>query len=125
MRRRPEGSATARSPARMFRASPPDDGIDQIAPRAEKYKSPPSGEQATELTGPLPGAILRTTRPDAGSVNAMVSYGGAPIMNATSRDPHVAKGAIVSSDVLTRTAGSFPFSITISRFWPDARIAIT
>src|SRR5438552_16696812 len=108
MRRRPEGSATTRSPSRIFLASPPADGIDQIAPRAEKYNVPPSGEQETEPTGPLPGAILRTTRPDAGSVNAMVSYGAGPIMNATSLDPHVARGAIVSSAVLTKTAGSFP-----------------
>ena len=41
--------------------------------------------------GPLPGAILRTTRTDAGSVNATASYGVGPIMNATSRNPHVAR----------------------------------
>src|SRR6478752_10469837 len=108
MRRRPEGSETTWSPARRFRASPPDDGIDQITPRAEKYNVAPSGEQETEPMGPLPGAIRRTTRPDAGSVNATASYGVGPIMNATSRNPHVARGAIVSSAVFTKIAGSFP-----------------
>jgi hypothetical protein len=90
--------------------------MDQIMSRAEKYNVPPSGEQETGRTGPFPGAILRTTRPDAGSVNAMVSYGAGPIMNATSCIPQVARGAIVSSVVLTKTAGSFPFSTTMSRF---------
>ena len=38
MRRRPEGSATTLCPARILRASPPEAGIDQITPRAAKYR---------------------------------------------------------------------------------------
>src|SRR5579872_3169539 len=83
----PAGSIATKSPALTFRGSPPDTAIDQIVPPAAQYSTFPSGDDASELIGPLSNGIRRVILPFDTAAIAIVRRGSAPIRKAISSAP--------------------------------------
>ena len=127
-RRRPDGSTTTLSPRADFsRVSARRRQRRECARscRAPRIDCCSIGRASERLHGPLPGEMVRTSLPEAGSAmpDRFMRLG-------PDHESHLAgsarrNGAAVSSAVFTNGAGSFPFCTAISRTREEARTGRT